>query len=308
MPVCLVTAGSPVAGGCHQRVEMTTFGTFSQSKSMTKIRKLTPSGLGGSRLTTASSRGTTRAIPASLRSLVVAVFLVLASPPTLHGAFVNGIDVISQSYQISASWTEKSFVAPFFTSGGYSLSSSDGTPLAASTTSADDLQTANASIDQFSLHNHGSILPFVADFLAPAFSCSAQGAWDFRPADALLDLNLAISVQYNSDTTGIGFLTVELTDMTTSTTLLDLVNPTDGQGGGYETGRPWNESINYTFGVNPNDVYEFSIYAYGEGDYGDETSEGVAASIASVPDGGLTLGMLGVAMGGLAFIRRRFQS
>jgi len=228
----------------------------------------------------------------------------------LHGAFVNGIDVISQSYQITAQWKETQIypgVGAPPASGGYSLSSSDGTPLAASTTSADDLQTANASIDQFSLHNHGSILPFVADFLAPAFSCSAQGAWDFRPADALLDLNLAISVQYNSDTTGIGFLTVELTDMTTSTTLLDLVNPTDGQGGGYETGRPWNESINYTFGVNPNDVYEFSIYAYGEGDYGDETSEGVAASIASVPDGGLTLAMLGTAMTGLAVIRRKLQ-
>ncbi|HXP62172.1 MAG TPA: hypothetical protein VN829_16870 [Dongiaceae bacterium] len=310
MPVCLVTAGSPVAGGCHQRVEMTTFGTFSQSKSMTKIRKLTPSGLGGSRLTTASSRGTTRAIPASLRSLVVAVFLVLASPPTLHGAFVNGIDVISQSYQISASWTEKSFVAPFFTSGGYSLSSSDGTPVAASTSTPDGLASAKASIgqfsypgfDKFSLHNqyYASMAAF-PDVIA-AIGTSANGVWEFRAADAFLNLSLYRNYGVYSDFQNSG---VVLTDMTTSTTLVDV--------SGFDTGAPNPFFSSYTFGVNTSDVYELSISA-GSGATSDgRSSEDEIASMSStpvptnLPEGGLTIGMLGVGLSGLALIRRKLQ-
>jgi len=238
----------------------------------------------------------------------------------LQGAFVNGVDVISQSYQITAQWTEiwlndPGRPAPPPASGGYSLSSSDGAPLAASTTSADLSEGAWARIDHFSLDNHGYIFPPSqiiggvyngAYSVGGRFSSSAQGVWDFRPSGALLELNFAIRAQYEDPPDG--GITVELTDMTTSTTLLDFVQP---EAYNFYLGYGGIPSANYTFGVNPNNVYEFSIYAYGNTD-GFSTDfgidEDVAASITSVPDGGLTLGMLGVAMGGLAFIRRRFQS
>ena len=234
---------------------------------MTKIRKLTASGLGGLDLTAASSQQTTWAIPVSVRSLVMAIFLVVASPPILHAAFVDGIEVISQSYQISAQWSETwaaeqvgGAVGPLIppTTGGYSVSSSDGTPLAASTTSPDGYLTANASIGEFSLQNYERSPEFVEALLngflyhgQVSITASALGVWDFRAIGLFLNLNLAVNASYISYPGS--YVTVKLTDTTTSTTLVDLVYPES----------PLFPSYTFagTFFVNPSDVYELSMDA-----------------------------------------------
>ena len=299
---------------------MTVFATDNQSKTMANTSKLIRLGLGGLGLTAASSQQT-RAIPAALRSLIMAIFLVLAFPPMLHGAFVNGIDVISQNYQIASQWTE-GFVNPNSppgaagippASGGYNVSSSDGTPVAASTITPDGVSGANASINEFSVHNSRYTLPGGAErvingsyYLVWAeVPASAKASWDFRPAGPVVNLSLEINANQISyvDPSFRG-ITVELTDVTTSATLLDISllgilidNLTDGLP----------IAQNDTFSVNPSDVYGLSIDSEIVAETEDSSGEDITASI-SAPDGGLTLGMLGMAVGGLAFIRRKFQS
>ena len=289
---------------------------------MAKISAPDLLGLGGSGSTAASSQGTARAIRASLRPLVIGIFLVLASPPVLHGASANGIEVISQNYQIASQWTEgwrpdwmggpggPPAIPPV--SGGYSVSSSDGTPVAASTTLPDGISGANASINEFAVHNEDHSLYFEADeiingryyFPVAEVPASAKASWDFHPAGPVLNLNLNINADqiYYVDGSFRG-INVELTDVTTSATLLDislygllLDNLTDGLP----------IAQNDTFSVNPSDVYELSIDSEIQAESGQDSAEDITASI-SAPDGGLTLGMLGMAMGGLAFIRRKLQ-
>ena len=311
MPICLGRGGLTLQAVVIQTGEMTVFGTDNQRKTMANTSKLIRLGLGGSSLSTASSQQTTCAIPASLRSLVMAIFLVLASPPMLHGAFDNGIEVISENYQISAQYSgSPPFPYPPPAPGSYSVSSSDGTPVSASGSSGG--VGAGASIEGFSLNNHA----YISATDRGIVSTSALGVWDFRPGYAFLNLNLAVTDDFSAAFQFPGVqesLTVTLTDTTTSTTLLSLLPNPDPYGYSYPSGDhvvPYD----YTFGVNPSDVYELSVNA-STGGYEYEWTEGVAASLKSAPttdfvdfpDGGVTLGMLGMAVGGLAFIRRKLQ-
>ena len=284
---------------------------------MANTSKLNTSSFGGSGSTAASTQQTAWAISASLRSLAIAIFLVLASPPMLHAAFVDGIEQISESYQISGSWADSMTVAgplppPF--GGSFNLSSSDGTPVAGSGSTIGASASASVegfSTEGFSLQDQAVLGAFVVSGSA---SASALAVWDFRPAGGFLKLNLAITDQYfvnyylGPGNTGGESLSVMLTDTTTSTTLLDLPGVPESPPPGYGGPVPYN----YIFNVNPSDVYELSASASsGHGEAGSWTQD-VDASIMSAPtpdfpDGGLTIGMLGMAMGGLAFIRRKLS-
>jgi hypothetical protein len=240
--------------------------------------------------------------------------------------------MVSESYNISASWGETWTwyppqdggpvpypagdwsagyqVSPSGTiTGGYNLSSSDGMPLSASTAApsplgAGDLRSS-ASIGLFSVQNStyaahktelspaplGGYVEFVG-----AIETSLQADWLFSPIGNSLEVHLNANLSCDDPNTG-GFL-VTLTDMTDSTTLLNLA--------GQEMMDPhWAAN---TFAVNPSDIYEFSI---SETDYStydlDALGYNVTASITSVPEPGVCQ-LLSLGLAGLLGFKGRFRN
>jgi len=124
-----------------------------------------------------------------------ALMLLCASPSRVHAEFVDGIEMVSQSYHISAQWhgihDDFSGPDPVETNyaGGYDVSTSDGTPVTASAAAPFNVMTANASIDRFSFQDYSSCPYHGGDgFLngSAIIQTQAQGLWDFQTAGSSL--------------------------------------------------------------------------------------------------------------------------
>jgi hypothetical protein len=100
------------------------------------------------------------------------------------------------------------------------------------------------------------------------------------------------------NTVWVGGLTFTLSDMTDSTTLLNISDPGWRSGPG-----PWD----YTFAVNPSDIYEFSISGWSTTYDDDREIQDITASITSVPEPGVCL-LLSLGLAGLLGFKRRFRS
>lgn len=268
-----------------------------------------------------------------MKCLRLACLCILwASPAILHAQ--SGIQMVSQSYSISASWNDTWLWSPdtiessvmnyplgdwsagysaYPLTGGYNLSSSDGTPVAASTAAPSPVYcgwqgnpnpnsplNASASVDLFSVQ----IKTFALEYGIPpelpapiggyafqaypsAIETSVQGDWLFHPAGNSLDVSINATV--NSAWFEENYA-VTLTDLTTSTTLLNFGSATNG-GGGFTLS-------DALFAVNPSDVYEFNISQTAGTYNNDFLDESFTASIISVPEPGvwalLSLGLTGL--------------
>ena len=232
----------------------------------------------------------------------------------------NGIQIFSQSYNISASWSVtwvnadgpiplgdwSAGYSSYPMTGGYSLSSTDGTPLSASTAAPaptdsglDHAWTAWAGIDLFSVQNNslGGDYPWYSDSWigGGGIIASVQADWFFSPSGNDLDVQISDWWDYNED--GVppnnpNVITSTLIDVTDSTTLLSVVN----------------DNVRFSYAVNPSHVYEFVISGYsslgaGYSGFSDQTA---SASITSVPEPS-ALGILAVGMA-VSFVRRHFKS
>lgn len=226
--------------------------------------------------------------------------VLCALPAVLHAQ--NGIQILSQSYSISASWNATWYdgngqlyplgdwsagYSSYPMTGGYSLSSSDGSPVAASTASPNPfggtVLSASASIDLFSVQNNATAgmyrdpLNPDAPYVTGWANTSVQADWFFSPAGNNLDVHLSDSWDYNSD--GIppqnpNVITSTLRDITDSITLLN-INPISGTSIG-----------DYSYVVNPSHIYEFVVTGYSEFglSYNGFASQSASASITSVPE------------------------
>jgi hypothetical protein len=254
--------------------------------------------------------------------------VLCASPTLLHAQ--NGIQIVSQSYNISASWTEDiySSTAPPITyplgdwsagyssyplGGGYNLSSSNGSPVAVSTASPSpklgfNPLTASSSINQFSVQNSASaylendsqgVGAGAAEwYLEGDIDTFVQADWFFQTTGNSLDINISA---YALETYGwhFGTFDVALSDVTSSTSLLD-VTPS-GNLPGYSL------TNDYSFAVNPSDIYKFSISESTLTSDIDFPTENVTASITSTPEPGIC-SLLSLGLAGLLGLRSKFSS
>jgi hypothetical protein len=235
----------------------------------------------------------------------------------------SGIQILSQSYNISASWSVtwanidgdiplgdwSTGYSSYPLTSGYNLSSSDGTPLAASTTApappdsgVAHAWTASASIDLFNVQNnsYGGIYPNFGNPYIPWTSggeliTSVQADWFFAPSGYNLDVQIIDQWYYNDD--GIppnnpNVITSTLIDITDSSTLLSVVNVTG----------------DYSYSVDPGHIYEFVVSGYsllGAG-YNGFSSQNASASITSVPEPS-SLGLQAVGILAIALLGRRLE-
>jgi hypothetical protein len=235
---------------------------------------------------------------------IVACF-ALAFPTLLHAAAVlDGVDMISQSYDISAQWTERQenyFLGETDITGGYHYSRSDGSPLSASTSTPNAAAVGSSSIGTFSFQEGSSSGPPAVGngiLYEGIMQTQARGVWDFMPLTGSLDLGLNISAYYSKYGTPYGGLTVTLMDMTASASLLRLVNPVNAfPAGGYGDF----SSDNYNFAVDPTHTYELSISGYSDSFSYDSTSLDVNAAfgsasplVSTIPEHSSTFILLGL--------------
>ena len=272
-----------------------------------------------------------------LFSYLLALF---ATTSLLHAQ--NGIQIISQSYNISASWSAiwelgqplyvtagpyplgdwSAGYSSYPITGGYNLSSTDGSPLAASTVAitpgpaiqsyynASSPLTASASIDLFSLQNNAQGYPYASYqiqgsagagyFLNGSIQTSVQASWLFSPDFNSLDASI-ITSGGNAFGTQFANISVTLTDMTDSTTLLNIV-PSDPN-------NPFSfaSSGDYQITVDPSHVYELSLSGWSDTFNGDDISENISASLTSVPEPG-SCWLFSFGLAGLWGFKRRFKT
>jgi len=220
------------------------------------------------------------------------------SPGRLHAAFVDGIEMVSQNYYISGQWSENirpDEGPPTNYTGGYYLSTSDGTPVIASTADSFGRLGANSSVGSFSLYDWARCGMTSGNF-SGRVQTQAQGLWDFSPEGGSINLDLSINAEYSFYGVGYGGLSVTLTDMTDSSTLLNVVNPV------FPNSQPafYVGQTTYTFVVDPSHVYEFGISGYSNTYDSDVTSLQISALITTVPEPStlelLTFGSIGIAV------------
>lgn len=218
----------------------------------------------------------------SLELTAFAIFFATLSPVMLKAAYVDGIELVSESYHITAEWTETYSLGgePTNYSGGYDLSTLDGSPVSAATAGHFNGVNANANIDKFSLYDESSAGPATGIYYG-TIQTQAQGVWEFRPANNLLNVGLSINAYYSYYGLQFGGLTVTLIDTTDSSTLLNLVNPLSYAGA---SGDGYYGETNYLFAVDPGRVYAFSISGYSDSYDYDNTSLDITASMTSVPE------------------------
>lgn len=229
-----------------------------------------------------------------------ALVVLCGSPSRLYADFVDGIQMVSQSYSISAQWNEhvlRDGLDTIYT-GGYDLSTSDGTPVTASTVDILHYLGAHSSIGSFSLSDYAS----TAIAAYGSVQTQAQGLWDFSPEGSSLNVNLSIHAQYSWYGLAYGGLSVTLTDMTTSSTLLNVVNPVEP----YSNPVGYYGQTNYTFVVDPSHVYEFVLSGHSNDFDGDGISLDISAVVTSVPEPA-SLSLLAFGLLGVTLLRRQHR-
>ncbi len=258
----------------------------------------------------------------------------------LYAQVASGVQITSQSYQMSATWTESwewaqtgaysSGLPPYpagtwsagfpdypsnpVLTGGYNLSTTDGSPLSASIACATPVAsaplTASASINLFSIQNNafanveGQYAPYSAPIGGNAFyegtiQTSVQANWIFSAADASLDLTFSGQSLVLSGSAG-GSVSLTLSDVTASTTLLGVSSGPDGLLG---TGGPQD----YTFPVNPGDVCELNLSAWTNTQNDDMANQSIEASIMDAPEPQVAWFLLAGSAAVIAFPRNRIS-
>jgi len=195
-------------------------------------------------------------------------------------------------------------------SGGYNLSSTDASPLSASTASpgprGGSPLTASAGIDRFSFSNSADAGAMGGTWPAPiggyydwsgAIRTSAQGSWQFRPTGSSLEVSIDsyFRPEYFPGYSG---LTIQLLDLTDATPLLSIDRGINEI--------PRRQVGNYTFDVNPNIVYEFVVSGWSHTYDADSAIEQVTASIVSVVEPSVAF-LLSFGLVGLAVIRKKIR-
>lgn len=256
-----------------------------------------------------------------MRSLRLVLLFALCVFPTMLPA-QSGIQILSQSYNINAAWSVSWWqngspyplgdwsagYSSYPMTGGYNLSSTDGTPLAASTAAVtppaapminvggqnSPYESASASIGLFSVQDQayayatGGPPSFAPDPTAiymgsqdSYVNTSVQAVWQFSPMNNSLDASISglVTADYGPV---IGMVT--LSDLTDSTSLLNT------QYSSFNS-----SSEDYQFSVNPSDVYELSISGSAQASDNDSIGLNISASITSAPEPGscglLSLGL-----------------
>ncbi len=214
--------------------------------------------------------------------------------------------MLSQSYNISASWNETwweigpgpAFTAITNVAGGYNLSSSDGTPVAATTAAPPQNSggppafTASASINRFSVQNSAGSIPSGVPYIG-SITTSAQANWLFQPTGTLLDVSINGLLSFYLGPPW-GTFNITLTDLTDSATLIN----SGPAGPSYR----YALQVDATYAANPGDIYELSISEWSHTWGGAFSSDAVTASIASAPEPGAGL-LLALGLAGLLGLR-----
>jgi len=226
----------------------------------------------------------------------LAWLLVSCACPTLLQA-QSGIQILSQSYSINATWQDggSSRGTPAPVAGGYNLSSSNGSPVSASSGSASGRVTASASIDLFAVYQSAIASDgYDGDwnYIWGRAQQTVQADWLFCPIVDSLDFTINASKSATpSSMTSSGF-TLTLSDVTDATVLLNFDTAQNGNG----------LEADYTYAVNPSDIYKFSISGWANtfpNNGWESFSHNINASITSVPEPTTALLLLS-ALAGLA--------
>lgn len=264
---------------------------------------------------------------------------VLLSPTLVQAQVVNGIDIVSQSYSVDIQWSERWIlevsppVPPSYEpyppgdwsagyepspsgdiTGGYNMSTSDGSPITASSwppapTAEGQTMWSEASIDRFSFHHHtrcaftgvAYTTPLGYAFRNPAgIQTSTQGIWDFRPTAGSLNIHIEglFATEYGPPW---ATLSIELRDVTSSSSLLSIAGA-----GPTPTDDPFEApgGANYLFVVDPGHLYEFTVSGSSATSDNDFMDADILASFTSVPEPS-TLGLAGLGALALMVARRR---
>jgi hypothetical protein len=233
------------------------------------------------------------------------VYLALLSPATGSSQEVDGVNIISQNYSVSATygatWEANT---PYHTvisgEGTTNTSANDGTPINISysnpvpppipTQDGASLGHGNASISSFSYSTYGFGVDGETLFLGTdgnSYSpgngfagITAQASWLFRPTVSNLQITLNLLASfwvYPGDQS----LSMTLSDVTSSSTLLAYSENGNPNSGGIGLFSILNT---YAFSLNPNDTYQLSISGLSYSDAFDAESQDVTASFTVVPE------------------------
>jgi len=205
--------------------------------------------------------------------LVGSLALVFCLFPLVVRGTLAGVEVLSASYHISAQWNSIVSYPYQRSDGGYDEASAGGSPVAASTGGPGVL--GGASIDTFSFYDWAQAGR--ASTTWGTIQTSASGVWNFRTAvgGALkLDINA-----FYSNYGQYGGLKVNVTDLTLSTTLLDLLNPRSFSGPG---GLGYSGASIVT--LDQNHDYELSVAGWSNTFDGDATTLNVTACFLEIPE------------------------
>ncbi len=238
--------------------------------------------------------------------------------------FACGQTILSSTYDISGYWNETWMsynLAPSLAaasapalysgrgggsqSGAFSLTSADGTPLNLNVASSPyGYETASGAVSAFDLKvsatsaNYDYGYPDASTYPSQ-ISISANSTTDFRPTTSQLSLTLtgAASWLYNLAPA----MSVGLQDLTQPSTLLGMSNLANVLDSNWVPA-----TYNYTFDVNPSDVYELSLSGSAFNDNLDIPIQGeLVVGLASIPEPGAEMAEFGLAACVLIFIRKR---
>jgi hypothetical protein len=250
--------------------------------------------------------------------IFVVEILIFLTATTI--AIADGIEMLSESYSIHASWdytwyqdTGQGYVvtpyhgtsATLFSTGGYPL---DFQSIISTPPGVGSRLSSRVSISRFNyLHfadspswaveMYNQLDGYMYEVIGARIVTHAEAYWQFRPTDGLLNVNIYIDAQ--SELSSYAGLTVKLWDTNNGTTLIDFSCHDY-----FYPALPLTPSV---FDMQTDHIYELLISGWSDMRDGDRVGHLVTASITSVPEPATTI-LLGLGLGliGLAGVWRKY--